>query len=312
MGFLRSGLRLRVFAGDVEGILGPATPFLFPTLPTTINSTADLLNLPVYNLPQSIYSGIGVGNGTFPGFYDHGQGGTNKRIHPWIADTWKVKPNLTINFGLGYDLETGLFYSNLPLPQYLAPILKVNRRFRWPGRDAAQQAGFLARNSDSHGPSARARRPSFAAAAGMYWDTQPIWQHFREGASIGPPGDGRNDAGRQRIHQYHSRDSSTWRRRVQPLQVGAPLPLGALTTMTLGQFIQIVNQQLPGLTAELAPTPPASGPFSVGGIDIAKQGIEIYPSQFPAAAKLSDLTSACSMSSGHDMRVERGLGSPPR
>jgi hypothetical protein len=96
---------------------------LFPNLPKTITSAADLLNLPVLNLPQSIYSGIGIGDGTFPGLYDHGQGGTNNRIHPWIADTWKVTPTLTVNLGLGYDLETGLFCSNLPLPQYLVPIV---------------------------------------------------------------------------------------------------------------------------------------------------------------------------------------------
>ena len=35
-----------------------------------------------------------------------------------------MKPNFTLNFGLGYDLETGLFYSNMHLPQYLSPILE--------------------------------------------------------------------------------------------------------------------------------------------------------------------------------------------
>src|SRR5262249_15488188 len=38
---------------------------------------------------------------------------------------------------------------------------------------------------------------------------------------------------------------------------------------------------LPTLETELAPIPPKNGPFSVAGIDIAKQGVEIYPSHFP-------------------------------
>jgi hypothetical protein len=68
---------------------------------------------------------------------------------------------------------------------------------------------------------------------------------------------------------------------VNPLPLNAPIPLGALTTMTLGQFLQIVNQQLPNLESKLTPIPPSSGPYSVTGIDIAKQGVEVYPSHFP-------------------------------
>ena len=59
-----------VFAPEtVEGLgLGAATQnALFPNLPTTVTTTQDLLNLPVLNLGQSLYSGTGVGNGTFPG-----------------------------------------------------------------------------------------------------------------------------------------------------------------------------------------------------------------------------------------------------
>jgi hypothetical protein len=191
-----------------------------------------------------------------------------------------------VNLGLGYDLETGLFYSNLPLPQYLAPIVNGPGSTVPSGLapthsnklDFAPQIGF----AWSPGKSGKT---VIRGGGGLYWDTQPIWQHFREGASIGPPGDGRStlsaSAFTNTIPGILQVGCAPPAPVVCPVPVGSPLPLGALTTMTFGQFIQIVNQQLPALSAELAPTPPSGGPFPVAGINLAKQGIEIYPSSFP-------------------------------
>ncbi|HLK49305.1 MAG TPA: carboxypeptidase-like regulatory domain-containing protein, partial [Bryobacteraceae bacterium] len=55
----------------------------FASLPTAIRTTADLLNVPVFNTPAALYSGVGLGSGSYPGYYEHGQGGVNHRIHPW-------------------------------------------------------------------------------------------------------------------------------------------------------------------------------------------------------------------------------------
>lgn len=269
-----------VFAPEeIEGILGPLTSFLFPNLPKVINSTQDLLNLPIYNLPQSIYSGTGIGNGTFPGFYEHGQGAGNNRIHPWVADTWKVKPNFTINLGLAYDLETGLFYSNIPLPQYLAPIVNNSTVPGGLGATQSNKLDFAPQVGFAWSPG-KSGKTVIRAGGGLYWDTQPIWEHFREGAAIGPPGDGRSTLAASAFTNIYPGilDLSAGGK---PIPVGASLPLDALTTMTFGQFINIVNQELPALEAVLTPTPPASGPFSIAGINVAKQGIEIYPSHFP-------------------------------
>jgi len=265
-----------IFSPELASLYGP----LLPGIPKTITSTADLLKLPVYDLASSIYSGVGIGNGTFPGLYEHDQGGANNRIHPYFADSWQVKPSFTLNFGLGYDLETGLFYSNLRLPQYLAPILE--------GQTGGVPSGLGATQPNYHdfAPQfgfawalGKGRKTVIRGGAGLYWDTQPIWQHFREGASIGPPGDGRTTLAPSAFTNIFSGiiNLSTF----QPVPVGAPLPLGTATSLNLGQYIQIINQQLPLLEQQLTPIPPASGPFSVAGIQLAKQGIEIYPSQFP-------------------------------
>jgi hypothetical protein len=284
----------------VEGALGPLTSVLFPNLPAHVVTTQDLLNLPILNLPSSIYSGTGIGNGTFPGLYQHDQGGVNQRIHPFFQDSWKVRPNFTLNFGLGYDLETGLFYSNLKLPQFLAPILAGQTGGVPYGlgatqpnkKDFAPMVGFAwALGKD--------KKTVIRGGGGIYWDTQPIWQHFREGAAIGPPGDGRSTLAASAFTNtipgiLNLNTGGT------PIPVGAPLPLAALTTMTLGQFLQIVNAETPTLEAELAPLPPKNGPFAVSGIDIAKQGVEIYPSHFPLLRSYQ-LSIGVQRDLGHDM-----------
>ncbi len=96
-----------------------------PNLPRAINGTADLLQLPVYNTSSSIYSGIDVGDGKFPGPYNRDQFKANNRPRFYAADTWKVTPALTINAALAYEFETGLWY-DLPFPAFLAPIIGSN------------------------------------------------------------------------------------------------------------------------------------------------------------------------------------------
>jgi hypothetical protein len=254
-------------------LAGANTATLFPSLPTSIRSTQDILNLPVFNTTSAIYSGVGAGNGTFPGLYEHDKGGTNQRLQAYATDTWKLKPNFTLNLGIGYIVETGLFYSNLSIPQYLEPILGPNLGPTQINKlDLTPTIGFawsLGKN----------KKTVIRGGAGLYWDTQPIWEHFREGSSIGPPGDGRSTL-----------QASLFTNTIpgifdvtagKPLAVGAPLPINDLTTMSLGQFMTVVNEELPGIEQRLAPIPPKNGPYSVSGIDIAKTGIEIYPHHYP-------------------------------
>jgi hypothetical protein len=248
-------------------------PVLF-CVPGTITTTADLLALPVSNTSASIYSGIDVGFGNFPGPYERDKSKNNTRPQFYVGDTWKVTPNLTLNAGLRYEFETGLWYSNLPMPALLAPIVGKNNLH--PTRnnylDFAPQFGF----AWSLG---KDKKTVIRGGAGMFWDSEPLWHHFRAASSLGPLGDGRSTLTASALTNIFPNivNLSTG----APLPIGAALPLNTLTNMTLAQFNQIYSQQIPLLTQELAPTPQKSGPFTVAGIDVAKSGVELHTPDFP-------------------------------
>jgi hypothetical protein len=252
----------------------------FASLPSVINSTAALEALPLSAGTSSIYSGVGLGNGSFPGIYQHSTGGINNRVHPWVSDTWKVTSNLTVNAGLGYDVETGLFSSNLPLPQYLAPILNGQNGGAPSGLTAAQPNKF------DFAPMfgfawAVGKKTVIRGGAGMYWDTVNVWQQFTGDASIGPVGDGRFTIAPSGFTNPFPGTYQLTSAGVVPLPIGASLPLSTLTNVSLGDFMQILNQQIPTLSAQLLGNTPTSGPYTTTGIQILKQGIEIYPSKYP-------------------------------
>ena len=252
-------------------------------LPRTISTSADLMNLPISASSAALYSGVALGNGSWPGTYQHGSDGINNRFHPWFSDTWKATSSLTLNLGLGYSLETGLFSNNLVRPQYLAPILN--------GQSGGVPAGLGATGTQTKDFSpqfgfawavGKDKKTVIRGGAGLYWDTQPIWQQFREDASIGPVGDGRTTVAASAFTNIFQNEYSIAPGvGAQPLPIGAPIPLSTLTTITLGQFMQILNAQVPALSAQLFGNTPTSGPYSVSGIQVTKQGVEIYPSNFP-------------------------------
>jgi len=260
---------------STETTLATANPAVLAatgyTPPATIATTQDLLNLPVFNTSSSIYSGIDVGDGKFPGPYDRGDFNHNNRPKFYVNDTWKVTQNLTVNGSLGYEFETGLYY-NLPFPAFLTPIIGNN--LAPIGTDYlhfAPQVGFAYALG-------RDKKTVIRGGAGLYWDSEPLWHHFRAGATLGPVGNGRTTLTAGSLTNIFPGIVNLTNG--APLAVGAPLPLNTLTNMTLGQFIQIYNQQLPLLTQELAPTPPSSGPFTVSGIDVAKTAVELHPPNF--------------------------------
>jgi hypothetical protein len=281
-----------------ETTLSEANPALLsqylPGLPTAVSSTANLLALPVFNTTTSIYSGIDVGPGNFPGPYERGTFNHNDRPRWYVSDVWKVSPNLTLNGALNYEFETGLWY-NLPFPSLFAPVFGNN--LSAPPVNYLQfapQFGFAYAIG-------RDKKTVIRGGAGMFWDSEPLWHHFRAGASLGPLGNGRTTLAATSLTNIFPGIVNLITG--APLAVGAPIPLNTLTNMTLGQFIQIYNQQLPVLTQQFAPTPPTSGPFSVAGVDVAKTAVELYPPDFKIM-KSYQTSIGVQRDLGHDMLLQ--------
>jgi hypothetical protein len=250
----------------------------FPNLPTKVTTNADLLNLPVSNGTTASYTGIGIGNGKWPGGYE--PNGHNHRPQLYATDTWKLRPNLTVNFGIRYTYESGLFDSSLPHPAFLAPILEGQTGGVPSGLGATQP------NKLNFAPAfgfawalGKDKKTVIRGGAGLYWDTTIIAQRFREDAIIGPLGDGRSTVGASILTNTIPGIFNFTTN--QPLAIGAPLPITQLTNMSLGQFIQIYNQEIDGITQKLSPTPQKNGPYSVSGIDISKQGARILVDNYP-------------------------------
>jgi len=260
------------------GALGlPTFNFLYPTLPTTLKTDADVLNLPVLNIGSSIFSGVGVGAVSTPAPYDFAQHKGQSQYRLFVQDQWKIRPNLTVNYGFAWNAQVGQFNSDLPKPAYLAPIVGSDLSPTGNNTKEFQPAfGF----AWSPGKSAKT---VIRGGAGIYWDSSPGYYYLREAPVIGPLLDGRYTLAASAFTNIYPGilDFSLGG---APLAVGASLPLSHLTNMTVGQFINIVNLQTPALTAKLG-NPPASGSISglTTGIQQFKQGVEIFPSHFPFA-----------------------------
>ena len=265
----------------VEPLVGPALfNALFPTLPTTLTSDAQVLNLPVWNVNPAIFSGVGVGQVPLPSSYDYNQNKNYDQYRAYVQDVWKVRPNLTVNYGLAWNAQTGFYNSQLPKPELLAPILGTGSNNLGPTVNNLHEFQPALGFAWSPGKS---QKWVIRGGAGIYWDSTPGYYKLREAAALGPPGSARNTLSASAFTNiypgiYNLSAGGT------PIPVGAPLPINALTNMTVGLFQNLVNTELPAVSALLAPSnPPRSGTFPYSELQYEHQGVEIYPTHYPMA-----------------------------
>ncbi|HML17179.1 MAG TPA: carboxypeptidase regulatory-like domain-containing protein [Bryobacteraceae bacterium] len=275
---------------------------LLPTLPTnpgqpaTLTNDTQVLNLPVYNTTASIFNGVGVGQDSTPGPYLRSQNEPQTMYRAYAQDTWKVKPNLTINFGLGWDGQTGIFGEGISFPTFLAPIFGANNL----NPTANNMKEFQPAFGFAWSPF-KSNKTVIRGGGGIYWDTLPWYYKLREGPVLGPLGDGRTTLGASSFTNIFATAFNL--QTGKPIPIGAPLPISQLTNITLGQMVQIVNQELPAIAAQLAPVSgvQTSGPVTVAGVDVAKSGVEIYPPGHDPLERSYQTSLGVQQDLGHDM-----------
>ncbi|MGD1097078.1 MAG: hypothetical protein ABSB35_34470, partial [Bryobacteraceae bacterium] len=293
------------FGADVERFSAPidwefCTPFctvLIPALaPGPVTNTASLLNVPVYNIGAGIFSGLGIGSGHYPGPYDQGQENYNLRPRFYFQDTWKLRPNFTLNYGVAWEYETGLFNKDLTPPAFLAPIYGANNLHPTkPQKDEFQPVFGFAWSPGKSG------KTVIRGGGGLYWETNYYFEKWRGSAEYGPVGDARITLEANALVNTFPGiiNYSTF----QPVPVGAPLPINQPSNLTFGQMITLYNQQIAGLTQHFAPpSVPTSGPYPVSGLDVAKTAIELFPPNYTLGRSYQS-SIGVQRDLGHDMVI---------
>ena len=270
-------------------LVGQAAASQYFNLPSSIKTTADLYRLPFAG--ATAY----VGQLIIPGLYHQDSERRDLRPRLYAQDTWKVRPRLTVNYGLSWSAETGDFNSDLPNPKLLAPILGANNLHPTPvnWHDFGPAFGF-AWNIDKSG------KTVIRGGAGLYWDTMPGFERMVNVGEIGPLGNGPVTVGSNVFTNSFPGVVQLLGGQFVPLAVGAPIPAGVLTNLTVGQWVQIYAQQLPAVNAVLGPVPPKNGPYSVTAIDIAKSGSYLYPPHEPITRSYQN-SFGIQRDLGHDM-----------
>jgi hypothetical protein len=244
-------------------------------LPSTFTSDASVLQLPVYNNSISIFSGVGIGSNVVPTLYDNVQ---HQKLNQWRAffqDVWKIRPSFTFNYGLAWNRQSGYTDNDLPLPQYLAPIVGANGLGAGQDRNKQFQPAF----GFAWTPF-RNQKTVIRGGGGIYWDSIPGYWKWRNAALVGPPGNFRETLASSAF--VNNLPGVIDYLTGQPLPMGSPIQIQQLYNISVTQFENIVAAELPTIAAAIAPAnPQQSGPFPYSTINYSKQGVEILPQNFP-------------------------------
>ncbi|MGA3203757.1 MAG: TonB-dependent receptor [Bryobacteraceae bacterium] len=256
--------------------LGPLIPLFFPTMPKTITTNADLLNLPFAG------SAVGIGNPAQPPPYNENIARVNWRQRAYFQDTWKITPKFTFNYGVAVEYESNLYNEDMPKPAYLAPLYGNNlAATKDPGVHVSPLIGFAWNVGNDN-------KTVIRGGAGKYYDTQYLYQRLQERSEIGPVGNGRvlypytgynnTFAGIYNVGELAGYYAATGQFLPQNFVIapGQAIPANSITNLTLGQYEQIQAAQTPAIAASLAQPVAGETPIAV-----AKSGADLYPLHAP-------------------------------
>jgi TonB dependent receptor-like, beta-barrel len=230
---------------------------------------------------------VGVGDPAQPPPYNVDKAKVNSRYRFFGQDTWRLKPNFTLNYGLAWNFESTLVNRDLDKPAYLAPVY---------GSDLSPTENNYNNFSPSLGFAwSIGRNTVVRAGAGIYWDTELLWRRLEERGYIGPVGNGRAQV-------PHSSFTNIFPGILNvgaggtPVPIGAPLPSNTVTNMTIRQFMQIYSAQIGAVQQALAP----SNDLSIRQIQKVKSGANLYPHEYPVQRSYH-MNAGIQHDLGHDM-----------
>jgi len=96
--------------------------------------------------------------------------GPDNRILLYLGDSWKVKPNFTLSYGLRYERDTGRTDSQYaPIPQLNSLVAGLGNRVNQPNKNFAPEVGF-AWDPSKNG------KTSIRGGVGLFWENA-IWNN---------------------------------------------------------------------------------------------------------------------------------------
>jgi hypothetical protein len=242
--------RAYLLSPEFLAAINPILPAVFGLPDGQIHNQNDLKKLPVVAFL------LGIGDRSQPSYnVDNARG--NNRLHFYAQDGWRVTPNLTLNYGLGWEHETNVLNYDLAKPAYLAPLygsdLSPSQKQY---KNFAPAVGFAWSIGKDHPTVVR-------GGAGIFYDTQLGWWRLGERAVIG--GSGRQFIGNAAV--------------TNPL-TGQPFSTAFLNSLAYnyGTFLA----QLPALRAQQDAKFPGTG--TQPQILLSKQANALgalYPHDFP-------------------------------
>jgi hypothetical protein len=154
-------------------------PELLPLLPKTYTTLADILKLPLMSWDFS------VGNNEQPPPFQQANAERDNTFHFYWEDSWKIKPNFTVNYGLGWNFESNALNHDLVKPAWLAPIFGAGGL----GHELHDYKHFSPMLGFAWSPW-KDNKTVIRGGAGVYYDTIDIELRLIERSYLSPLGSG--------------------------------------------------------------------------------------------------------------------------